>query len=427
MDEHQAIYSTQRADRQRAVPYVAVGDAEAAEVMFVPRNRDEAFLFREQTRDRQTFCPTTVGGCGRVLDIVVPSKRIVPHGRHRATAECRLSQRGALDEHTQAQRALIEWLATQGHSAWMEVLLSEDAELTGRADIVADVSGLGLIDIEVQRSPDKVGQSADERTLRYLGSQSRVSGREGETIAAVAWLHSHDTRFPSISVENGAPLVTPAEDWGITAPESVPLAACALGITDRDLCESKPAPFPLVSPVFLRALQKQGIGRLRTADLGRSRVRTETLRLESELRALQQRKRSYERERQEAQQQLSLADTFRSRLRKGAGKEVAGVAQPDPHGEVTPEALSAYIEELFGEHLPEEITPHAVKGFWKVAIGGCPIRNLLPLDFADAECDLVAEVLSKNGWVRYSTRGDPPVARVERTDKAGDLLRRIGL
>lgn len=146
------------------------GAPDSVEVQTFPINKEEALQYRASSR--QPYCSQALGGCGQLLTIVIPSRRI-PHLRHKPHSACSL--RGDVDRYTHlwVQHQVAQWCGAQGAE---QVRLEVSVE-RGRADIRC-VLGDTVYNIEVQLSPI-LAEEVDQRTAVYA--------RDG---AVVVWLLS---------------------------------------------------------------------------------------------------------------------------------------------------------------------------------------------------------------------------------------------
>lgn len=156
------------------------------EVVRTPLDRDSAISLRER-HDNQFWCTTKAEGCGGSVELAA-GEVVSPYFRHRRGAsECALlahpEREERTHEHLWYQRALVAWLAGQGHTAEIEYYLGED----GRSDLHVTILDVNH-SIEVQLSPI-TRESWRERDTRYRHSVDHVTwlyGAHAEGAAARA-------------------------------------------------------------------------------------------------------------------------------------------------------------------------------------------------------------------------------------------------
>lgn len=146
------------------------GSPDSVEVQTFPSSKEEALRYRASSR--QPYCSQALGGCGQLLTIVIPDRRI-PHLRHKPRSVCSL--RGDVDRYTHlwVQHQVAQWCGAQG----AEQMRLEVSVEQGRADVRCILKGT-VYNIEVQLSPI-LTEEVDRRTAVYA--------RDG---AVVVWLLS---------------------------------------------------------------------------------------------------------------------------------------------------------------------------------------------------------------------------------------------
>ncbi|MGY1809347.1 competence protein CoiA family protein [Blastococcus sp. SYSU D00669] len=156
-----------------ALRWAVTDGAAGTHAVPAPDDREDARQVREHYRGA-FWCSTEAGGCGGRLQLVVAGR--LPRFRHVDDGPCRFADGGAdaalAYEHLRYQRAVMAWLAAQGHRGRVEKVRRPD----GRTDLHVVVDGLAAA-VEVQLSP------LPDTTWRERDDAARTRFRQ------VTWLY----------------------------------------------------------------------------------------------------------------------------------------------------------------------------------------------------------------------------------------------